>query len=224
MDVITAFLDIFRFFSVLFYIENSANLLKVPTSYDKFFEFFILHYGLLSLENRRKRIKRLRKYTEKIDFKFDFKDRNFMNILFFMKPKNETAYIYTHNTIRQALEKMKHYNYSMLPVIEKSGKYAGTLSREDLLTAAFVSYLDGRESVNFCRIKDAASFNQKGSVNIYTEMEDLLQTDFSQDFIPVVDDRGLFIGIITRAEVLKYGYIKKSQSTATIIQLPQRTL
>ena len=44
-----------------------------------------------------------------------------MNILFFIKPKKETAYIYTHNTIRQALEKMKHYKYSLLPVIDRTG-------------------------------------------------------------------------------------------------------
>ncbi len=144
-----------------------------------------------------------------------------MNILFFMKPKKETAFVYTHNTIRQALEKMKHYNYSELPIIEKSGRYAGTLSREDILTAAFVSYLDGRESVNFCRLKDVVSFNQKGCVNIYTEIEDLLDMDMSQGFIPVTDDRGLYIGIVTRAEILKYSYIKKSQAGATIIPLPQ---
>ena len=31
-----------------------------------------------------------------------------MNILFFLKPKSEVAYIYDTDSLRQALEKMEH--------------------------------------------------------------------------------------------------------------------
>lgn len=134
-----------------------------------------------------------------------------MNILFFMKPKNETAYIYTHNTIRQALEKMKHYNYSVLPVIEKSGKYAGTLSREDIRMAVPENGVPGKAAAPFLRVNDIIRGNKTEYVNAYTEIEDLLLMDLNQAFISVADDRGLFIGIVTHAEIIKYGYIKTSR-------------
>ena len=58
-----------------------------------------------------------------------------MNILFFLKPKVDLAYIYDDSTMRQALEKMKHYGYAAIPVINRDGEYVGTLSEGDLLWA-----------------------------------------------------------------------------------------
>ena len=54
---------------------------------------------------------------------------------FFLKPKSNIAYIYDHYTLRQALEKMKYYGYSAIPMIDAEGKYAGTVSEGDLLWA-----------------------------------------------------------------------------------------
>ena len=48
-----------------------------------------------------------------------------MNILFFLTPKNEVAYIYEDETLRQALEKMEHHKYSAVPVINKAGQICG---------------------------------------------------------------------------------------------------
>ena len=46
-----------------------------------------------------------------------------MNILFFLKPKSELAYIYDYHTLRQALEIMEHHRYSCVPILDKDGKY-----------------------------------------------------------------------------------------------------
>ena len=35
-----------------------------------------------------------------------------MNVLFFLRPKVSTAYIYYDNTLRQGLEKLRHYGYT----------------------------------------------------------------------------------------------------------------
>ena len=40
-----------------------------------------------------------------------------MNILFFLTPKSEVAYIYEDYTMRQALEKMEYHRYSSIPII-----------------------------------------------------------------------------------------------------------
>ena len=39
-------------------------------------------------------------------------------------------------------------------------------------------------------------------------MEELLGQAQMQNFVPVIDDRNVFIGIITRSEIIKY-FIKK---------------
>ena len=40
-----------------------------------------------------------------------------MNILFFLTPKSEVAYINDDDTLRQALEKMEHHKYAAVPII-----------------------------------------------------------------------------------------------------------
>ena len=131
-----------------------------------------------------------------------------MNILFFMQPKNDIAYIYDHYSLRQAIEKMKHYGYTAIPIIDDTGKYAGTLSEGDLLWAV----LDQNAADNSAReqflVRDIVHSRQNAPVNVNAEIEDLLLTAMNQNFIPVTDDRGLFIGIVTRKDILQYYYDK----------------
>ena len=42
-----------------------------------------------------------------------------MNILFFLTPKSEVAYLYEDYSLRQALEKMEHHRYSAVPSINQ---------------------------------------------------------------------------------------------------------
>jgi CBS domain-containing protein len=41
-----------------------------------------------------------------------------MNILFFLKPKSETVFIYTDESLRQVIEKMEYHRYSAVPMID----------------------------------------------------------------------------------------------------------
>ena len=56
-----------------------------------------------------------------------------MNILFFLTPKSDVAYISEDDTLRQALEKMEHHKYSAVPIVSRTGRYVGTLTEGDLL-------------------------------------------------------------------------------------------
>ena len=49
------------------------------------------------------------------------------------------------------------------------------------------------------------------SVNVDTSMEALIERISNQNFVPVVDDRGVFIGIITRKDVITYLSTKKKE-------------
>ncbi len=56
-----------------------------------------------------------------------------MNILFFLKPKSEVAFIYDYSTLRQVLETMEYHKYASIPMLNKKGEYTGTITEGDLL-------------------------------------------------------------------------------------------
>ena len=41
-------------------------------------------------------------------------------------------------------------------------------------------------------------------VSIQSDMEDLMSKAVNQNFVPVVDDKDIFIGIITRKDIIQY--------------------
>ena len=45
---------------------------------------------------------------------------------------------------------------------------------------------------------------QYRAVNVTTDLEGLLKYATNQNFVPVTDDRGMFIGIVTRQDIIRY--------------------
>lgn len=56
-----------------------------------------------------------------------------MNILFFLTPKSDVAFIYEDETLKEALDKMERYQYAAMPIITRQGRYVGTITEGDLL-------------------------------------------------------------------------------------------
>ena len=126
-----------------------------------------------------------------------------MNILFFLIPKSEVAYIFEDETLRQTLEKMEHRKYSCIPILTIDGKYLGTISEGDLLWGmrhADIHDIKETEGVPIMAIPRRATYKP---VHADSNMEDLLDRAINQNFVPVVDGRNVFIGIITRKEIIK---------------------
>lgn len=137
-----------------------------------------------------------------------------MNILFFLTPKSEVAYIYENETLRQTLEKMEHRKFSCIPLLSLDGKYTGTISEGDLLWGLKhmeISDMKAAEGVSIMSIPRRATYK---AVHADSDMEDLLDRAINQNYVPVVDDQGSFIGIITRKEIIKYCYKELKRLTA----------
>lgn len=131
-----------------------------------------------------------------------------MNILFFLTPKSEVAYIYEDYTIRQVLEKMEYHRYSSIPIINKEGKYVGTITEGDLLwTLKNKISLDLRNIENM-PLTDVKRRKDNRPVSIDADIEDLISKSMNQNFVPVVDDKYTFIGIIKRRDIIEYCYDK----------------
>ena len=127
-----------------------------------------------------------------------------MNILFFLTPKAMCAYIEAGDTLRQAMERMEHSGYAALPVIDKSGKYCGVVTEGDLLWALkSICVMDMRQTeAHF--IRDILPRRVIHPVKVDTRVEDLVSVAAEQNFVPVIDDKNAFIGIVTRSRILRY--------------------
>ena len=126
------------------------------------------------------------------------------NILFFLTPKALCSFVYEDYTVRQALERMEAAGYAAVPILSRRGEYRGTITEGDLLWALKNQcYLDMRQAE--CRkIVEIPLKKAYIPVRVTTDMHDLIMRVTSQNFVPVVDDKEAFIGIITRGSVIKY--------------------
>jgi predicted transcriptional regulator len=140
------------------------------------------------------------------------KERDEMNILFFLTPKSEVAYIHDDESLRQVLEKMEFHKYSAVPIISRQGTYVGTITEGDLLW-----YIKNQLDLNLqearrIRITNVPRRSDNTPVSIDSNMEDLLDKAMKQNFVPVLDDKKSFIGIITRKDIMKY-FANKMEKT-----------
>lgn len=126
------------------------------------------------------------------------------NILFFLTPKALCAFLYDDYTIRQALEKMESAGYAALPILNKRGEYRGTLTEGDVLWALKnMCYMDIRQA-EARRIMEISRRKDNIPVKVTTSMHDLVVRARTQNFVPVVDDKNAFIGIVPRSAIIRY--------------------
>lgn len=127
-----------------------------------------------------------------------------MNILFFLSPKQDLMYVYDDFTLRQTLEKWEKNRYASIPVLSRNGEYKGTLTEGDILWGIKdLLDLDMEQAENMPISRFPHKRDYK-AVRVTTTMEQLLEAASSQNFVPVVDDRNIFIGIVRRQAIIQY--------------------
>ena len=136
-----------------------------------------------------------------------------MNVMSLLRLKKEVSFIESDSTIRQAIEKFKYHGYSAVPVLDEQGRYKGTVTEGDLLRALVdkgdIKLLEEHNILEIVR----SNFNPSASVDI--DILDLLKMISNQNFVPIVYDRDVLMGIITRKTVITVmleklkGFIKK---------------
>lgn len=134
-----------------------------------------------------------------------------MNILRFLVPKSSVEYISGAATVRQAYEKMRYHSYVAIPVLDDDGIYLGTLRKDDIY-----NYFFSKGKIDFRTAeKDGIQtlLDREYSTPLYhtSSIEDMMEKVMEHNFVPVVDDRGCFIGIVLRRDVLDFlfkSYVK----------------
>ena len=135
-----------------------------------------------------------------------------MNLLFFLTPKQDVLFVYEDFTLRQTLEKWSNQRFATIPVLRRNGEYVGTITEGDILWGIKNLHgldLEASEDVpisSFPRRRDYKA------VPVTTDMHALLQAAIDQNFVPVVDGRNVFIGIVTRKQIISEMIRKKNKN------------
>lgn len=129
-----------------------------------------------------------------------------MNILFCLTPKSEVAYLQADWTLRQAIEKLERSGYTAVPMIDRQGRYLGTVTEGDILWTLKKRYnMNLKEAENVSILTVNRRMDSR-PVSINASMEDLIQMAMNQNFVPVIDDNQIFIGIVTRKDIIRFCY------------------
>lgn len=127
-----------------------------------------------------------------------------MNILFFLTPKSMCSYLNDNCTLRQALERMEGAGFAALPILNDKGEYCGTITEGDMLWAVKnLCGMDLRQTEEH-RIMEISRRRDNVPVSVTTNMQDLIARASEQNFVPVIDDKNTFIGIVTRSSIMRY--------------------
>lgn len=125
------------------------------------------------------------------------------NVLLLLTPKNQVACLVETMNVRQALEKMKAHGYRVIPLIGSNGEYIGTISEGDLLW-----YIEKNGSFDYRKMEDTKITallrkDNTPAVKVDAGIEEIVENIVNHNFVPVVDDRNVLMGIVTRRRVLQ---------------------
>ncbi len=121
-----------------------------------------------------------------------------MNVPMLLTPKIKVSYLMAGSKVIEGLDKLLDSGYSSIPVLCDDGRYYGTIGCGDLLR--YFCQTEGGAQY----ISELVSSNYNPAVSIDADIYQLMERLAQSNFVPVVDDRDCFVGIVTRKSILDY--------------------
>ena len=125
------------------------------------------------------------------------------NVLLLLTPKKEVACLDEKMNARQAIEKMRAHGYRIIPLISKNGEYLGTISEGDILWYIINEECFELEELETIQIKELIRNDYVNPVKVDADINELVDKIVNHNFVPVIDDRNVLMGIVTRSRVLQ---------------------
>ena len=127
-----------------------------------------------------------------------------MNIFRFIIPKSLVEYITVDSTVRQGFEKMRFHRYVAIPVLDGEGKYVGMLRNDDVLQFFLTVESFNVKTAEKTQVGEIIDPSYSKPLYHHSTMEELLELVKEHNSVPVVDDRGCFIGLVLRRDVMNF--------------------
>lgn len=124
-----------------------------------------------------------------------------INVMMLITPKVNVAYLYDNESLKGGLAKLRHCGYTAIPVIEETGEFVGVVTEGDFLWQIVEK---GDENLDEYQVKDILRKESYAAAQVDESPEELLDKAMRQNFVPVVDSRGCFCGIVTRSDIIKH--------------------
>lgn len=126
-----------------------------------------------------------------------------MNIFNLLTTKKDVCYLESNMTIADALSRLNENGYTAVPVIDEAGMYISTVTEGDFLRYIYDCYFN-TAPLNGNVLTDMPIRRDVRPVHVNAALNDLVESAKTQNFVPVVDDREIFIGIVTRKDLIVY--------------------
>lgn len=140
-----------------------------------------------------------------------------MNIAFFLTPKKDVVTLKQNYTIKEAMEIMSQHKYTSVPVIDKRGHFVNTLSEGDILWYMNDHPQYPKSEIDRKHIRSIMRHHNTKPVLIDAHMDSLIELVSTQSFVPVIDDEGVFIGIIRRSDIISYTVSQLKSKTRELV-------
>ncbi|MGE5732146.1 MAG: CBS domain-containing protein [Gemmatimonas sp.] len=104
-------------------------------------------------------------------------------------------------TVREAAQVMKRENVGIVPVVDAQNerRLVGVVTDRDIAIRCIAEGKDGT-----CRVRDVMSTDDLATCKVNDDVENVMSAMRSEKVrrIPIVDERGSLVGIVSQADVL----------------------
>lgn len=140
-----------------------------------------------------------------------------MNALKLMLAKDKVKFLQGDCPLDEAMRLFTQNGYSAVPVVDGDDTYLGTVCDKDFLRC----YAEGdfEERMGGMTLREILDRDWNPPINVYTNVDDVLLLSMNQNFLPVIDDDGIFIGIITRKAIISF-LSEQNREMGGFAQLP----
>ncbi|MGT2928951.1 cyclic-di-AMP-binding protein CbpB [Streptococcus dentasini] len=119
----------------------------------------------------------------------------------YLTPAEDLALVMSNHKAGHVMLLLTRNGYSRIPVMSTDKRYMGTISMSDILSYQSQKALTDQA---LAEIEVIEMLNHKIEIlSDPTDLTEILHKVVDFPFLPVVDDQGIFLGIITRKKVLK---------------------
>ena len=127
-----------------------------------------------------------------------------MNIAKLMTPKVSTVFLHENNTVRQGLERFMIHGYTAIPVLNDKEQYIGSVTEGDFLRHLLTVHTTDLKMQEQHKIGDIVRRDFCPALQIDADRSQAVEAALNQNFVPIVDGRGVLCGILTRKNLIAY--------------------